>query len=989
MPTWDRITALPTALQGQNYPMVLCRDGATLYLLGENAHTPATASEYYPFYSYSGGVWTELTGPAHLVAEDIDGNGEYTSEWWRRAQAYNLGDGRLAFAGWAFRAVTTVFGSEVTTNHYVRRLVRVYDIGTDTWLDYDDTGFNLALQANNELMFAGWTQVGRAPDGKLWMIPYLAGYGDIAVTGAIRTWNPATTAYAAVSSVGRNYGWYYDESGTMVYGDFGFLGYIGSTLYCSTPLSGSGMDGYLRYWSGSAWVTTAYTGNRLGPTWGTYPSVVDLTPEDVRMAWTFAHNGDQGTAVVYAAFAKAGTAPADPAGYTVYRFSGTTQETLEDFPDVTPDAGAINLYVGTRVYITCKNGVYWYNDGTSETAVVSITTPAEGATIGRTVTVTGTYSGFTPGAGAEAAVSIGAETSPLPITIPESGAGTLELTWTIPETIADGEVDLVLSLVESTGGSASASHTHTVTLSTGAGSGPVVTFVTPEDGDDISGTVVVIVSATDDGTVASVSLSVDGSTYGTLTAANDGTGRYRWSISTRDWLNGAHTFTATAVDDGGLTGSATIDVNLVNESVDAEAMFYTVRLGTDGSGNLITAGVSTVREGPWRRGIASMLLQPSADLPTNPALRRNVWIGIHVPGTSLSWPDYTLVELDREFAFPDGALVFRGAVKALRQQTTANWDLGANAGLAFATASNGDPLILAGTPYRVLRYSLQSGSLSLLQDLSTLETAPTHIAAAGGKVYLNSGARLVILDEDTGDLTFRGTLGFPDEFADLSAVATDGTTVYLAGELGDGTYRLIEFSFGAPRVIATPTERVTLLRWAAGKLYGGTASGKVMRLDGTTWTQAAATGAASVEEVAALADVVLAGTGSDGHLWSTTSGSWALEQDFGFTSVRGLAAFRGFAYAGGTGSGGNMIWYRNDDLVWVQTVELEAAAVAGVNALMAVTPSAGVEYLFALTAGTGGELGYNGRLYRIEVAPDAEIVCGPNIPDLVFAVTGD
>lgn len=90
---------------------------------------------------------------------------------------------------------------------------------------------------------------------------------------------------------------------------------------------------------------------------------------------------------------------------------------------------------------------------------------------------------------------------------------------------------------------------------------PTVSFVTPTSGATVSGTISVQVAAGDNVGVASVSLSLDGATFGTDTAAP-----YNFQWNTLTSLNGLHTLTTIARDGAGNVANSSITVAVDNTS---------------------------------------------------------------------------------------------------------------------------------------------------------------------------------------------------------------------------------------------------------------------------------------------------------------------------------------------------------------------------------------------------------------------------------------
>ncbi|HET9993702.1 MAG TPA: Ig-like domain-containing protein, partial [Kofleriaceae bacterium] len=85
---------------------------------------------------------------------------------------------------------------------------------------------------------------------------------------------------------------------------------------------------------------------------------------------------------------------------------------------------------------------------------------------------------------------------------------------------------------------------------------PYVSIVSPTDGEDVSGSVAVVVAAGDDAGIANVALTIDGASIGT-----DDTAPYQftWTAPTAP---GSHTLVATATDVNGQTGMAMATVTV-------------------------------------------------------------------------------------------------------------------------------------------------------------------------------------------------------------------------------------------------------------------------------------------------------------------------------------------------------------------------------------------------------------------------------------------
>lgn len=113
---------------------------------------------------------------------------------------------------------------------------------------------------------------------------------------------------------------------------------------------------------------------------------------------------------------------------------------------------------------------------------------------------------------------------------------------------------------------------------------PVVGFGAPATGATVSGNVAISVSATDNTTVSSVTLSIDGAA-----AATDSSSPYTFAWNTNAVPNGSHTLTATAVDASGNSNSVSISV-IVNNVLDVTAPTIAITAPSDST--RVTSNVS-------------------------------------------------------------------------------------------------------------------------------------------------------------------------------------------------------------------------------------------------------------------------------------------------------------------------------------------------------------------------------------------------------------
>lgn len=130
------------------------------------------------------------------------------------------------------------------------------------------------------------------------------------------------------------------------------------------------------------------------------------------------------------------------------------------------------------------------------------------------------------------------------------------------------------------------------------GTAPLVTITSPSNGSVVSGTVTIQVAASDNIGVSSVSVSVDGVSMGTRTAAPYS---FSWSAS-----SGNHTIVATAKDGAGNTGQHSISVS--DNTVAADVTAPTVSITSPANGSAVSGTVTVALAASDNVGIASVSL---------------------------------------------------------------------------------------------------------------------------------------------------------------------------------------------------------------------------------------------------------------------------------------------------------------------------------------------------------------------------------------------
>ena len=214
--------------------------------------------------------------------------------------------------------------------------------------------------------------------------------------------------------------------------------------------------------------------------------------------------------------------------------------------------------------------------------VVTMTSPAAGATVTGSVSVSATA---TDNSGQVASVqfkldgqNLGAADTTAPYSISWNSAQTANGTHTLEAVASDADGNTATASIQ-------------VTVSNAADTvAPVVAMTAPASGATVSGTISVSASATDDsGQVASVQFKLDGQNLG----AADTTAPYSISWNTTQDPNGSHTLSAQASDPAGNSATASIAVTVANDGVPPTVAITAPTAGATVSGTVeVTATAS-------------------------------------------------------------------------------------------------------------------------------------------------------------------------------------------------------------------------------------------------------------------------------------------------------------------------------------------------------------------------------------------------------------
>jgi hypothetical protein len=213
---------------------------------------------------------------------------------------------------------------------------------------------------------------------------------------------------------------------------------------------------------------------------------------------------------------------------------------------------------------------------------VSITAPANGATVSTTVTVSANASDNVGVAGVQFYVdgaTLGAEDT----------AGPYSVSWDTTS-VANGSHSLTAIARDAAGNrTTSVAVTVTVSNTTPDTTPPSVSITAPANGATVSTTVTVSANASDNVGVAGVQFYVDGATLG----VEDTAGPYSVSWDTTSVANGSHSLTAIARDAAGnRTTSAAVTVTVSNTTPDTTPPTVAITAPANGATVSTTATVS-------------------------------------------------------------------------------------------------------------------------------------------------------------------------------------------------------------------------------------------------------------------------------------------------------------------------------------------------------------------------------------------------------------
>lgn len=483
---------------------------------------------------------------------------------------------------------------------------------------------------------------------------------------------------------------------------------------------------------------------------------------------------------------------------------------------------------------------------------------------------------------------------------------------------------------------------------------PVVEIVAPVAPATASGNMVVRANITDNVGVVRAECFFEGISQGELLAPNAGE-QWRWIVDATAFANGSRTLTVEAWDAEGNHGYDTLEVTVDNSLASATWYIYTKQ------------GSATNFPGRFRSGrncslgLGSLMVETP---PENPASRLNVFLacddGVQDPPV---FEDMQPIEHMRAHGYLANAETVRFGIKGMPQQVLASWETGVLSAIRLREWTQG---LLLLTPDAVLQFD--GSTVTEYADLTGFGTG-VDVAWWNGKIVVALGAGgALFLDPDAGQEPF--VLEPLEGCTQIDVLEKHGTDLYVGARVDATNGMLWKLSAEWDLVNVEDTlPRVTALGSCGTSLGVGCAGGNIYSY-ATALNLALATGETNVTRIALVGSLVLAGTGSGGDVYRSLP-SWANDGAFlDTTEVRGLAVMNGRIYAGGDR---DVIWYRIGDEDWGQAGVVDADEI---NDMLVYNGG-----LYIATADA-----VEGKLWRLEVSPDSDLVSGTRWPCFTYEV---
>ena len=489
---------------------------------------------------------------------------------------------------------------------------------------------------------------------------------------------------------------------------------------------------------------------------------------------------------------------------------------------------------------------------------VSLTAPANGATVSGTVTLTATASDNVGVAGVQFLVdgtTLGAEDTTSPYGV----------SWNT--TTATNGTHTLTAVARDAAGNTTTSTTVTVTVDNRPA--PAVSFTAPANGATVSGTVTLSATATDNAGgsgVAGVQFKLDGANLG----AEDTTSPYSVSWNTTAVTNGTHTLTALARDAAGNTTTSTaVTVTVAN----AVGTTTSINVGSDPNGVAIVGNRAYVANGASDT-VSVIDVNTQQILATIPLGHTPTYVvanpdgerayvsnrdsnSVSIISTATNWVTHTIAVGSRPQGVAvsaDGSRVYVSnsgsnsvsVIDAATNSVVATYSTGASPnGLAVTSdgklyvanrdnntvsvlhAANGTvaagPIAVGSLPTGVavnpagtrVYVTNASGTVSVISTAnnSVMATVPVgsapvgvSVSPDGGLVYVaDSSDSLSVIDAATNTRIQQVAIDTsPENGVHFVAVSPDGTSVYVTDQ-ADRVVRMFSLANHAPAATGFPT----------------------------------------------------------------------------------------------------------------------------------------------------------------------------------------
>jgi uncharacterized protein YkwD len=265
-----------------------------------------------------------------------------------------------------------------------------------------------------------------------------------------------------------------------------------------------------------------------------------------------------------------GGSPATPQGRDSWFYSLDTTRLTNGSHTITARAtNTFGLVTVASITVTVTNGA------SSQPPTISIAQPANNATVSGTASIQGAAADAAALASVKISIDAGA---------PVAATGLQNWTYALDTTKLSNGAHAVTATATNQAGLTAAA-TITLNVSNTSSQPPTISIAQPANNATVSGTASIQGTAADAAALTSVKISVDS---GTPVAAT-GLQNWTYALDTTKLSNGAHTVTATATNQAGLTAAASVILTVSNGAVSQPP---TISIAQPASGATVSGTVS-------------------------------------------------------------------------------------------------------------------------------------------------------------------------------------------------------------------------------------------------------------------------------------------------------------------------------------------------------------------------------------------------------------